>query len=72
MPELFVYSPEMITVELLKMSFSIIKYYVCLNNSRIMAYYSHVINACYRNMPQNLFTSCSFVTTNIAEKLYTS
>ena len=55
------------------MSFNAIKYYVLYKSlSRIMAHYSHVIYACYQNMPQHLFASCSFATNNFAEKLYTS
>ena len=55
------------------MSFNAITYYVFYKSlSQIMAHYSHVIYACYQNMPQNLFASCSFATNNFAERLYTS
>ena len=37
--------------------------------SRIMAHYSHVIYACYQNMPRQMG---SFATNNFAERLYTS
>ena len=56
------------------MSFNAKQYYVFYNKSlsRIMAHYNYVIHACYQNMPQNLFASCSFATNNFAEMLYTS
>ena len=53
------------------MSFNTLKYYVLFKSlSRIIAHYSHVIYACYRNMPQNLFASCKFAINNYAERLY--
>ena len=55
------------------MSFNAIKYYVFyISLSRIMAHHSHVIYACYQNMPQKLFTSSKFATNSFAERLYTS
>ena len=35
-----------------------------------MALYSHVIYACYQNMPQNVFASCYYVTNKFAEIIY--
>ena len=71
---LFGNSPVVITVK------SCVTYVVHYNKilrlfkplSRIMAHYSHVIYACYQNMPENLFASCSFATNNFAKRLYTS
>ena len=43
---------------------------LCLSEllSRIMAHCSHVICAWSENMPQNLFSSCSFATNNYDER----
>ena len=55
------------------MSFNAITYYISYQSlSRIMAHCSQMIYACYQNMPQNLFVSCLFATSNLAERLYTS
>ena len=72
---LFVNSPVMITVKSFLTCRSMqynITFFFYKSLSRIMAHYSHGTYACYQNMPQNLFASCSFATHNFAETLYQS